>query len=899
MTAKQLDEEIVFNAARKIESPRDRSIYVRNVCGDDAALAARVKALLEVYLQDVSFLASPSPELAATDHLSVVEFVGTEIGPYRLMEQIGEGGFGLVFVAEQQHPLRRRVALKVVKPGMDTSDVIARFDVERQALALMDHPNIARVFDAGATDLGHPYFVMELVRGIPITDYCDQNQLTTRERLELFVGVCHAVQHAHQKGIIHRDIKPSNVLVTLHDGRPVVKVIDFGVAKAIGGQLNKRAVYTRFTQMIGTPLYMSPEQAEMGGLDIDTRTDIYSLGVLLYELLTGTTPHDRKRLETGTYDEMRRIIHEEDPPKPSTRLSQSRQSLVLAAAQRKTDPLKLLKLIRGDLDWIVMKSLEKERDRRYETADRLAQDVQRYLADEQVEASPPSTVYRFTRFVRKHRTLLATTCSFMALVMVGAVVSTWQAIRLGRESTVALTNLTRAERAEQDANERLFRSSVAQARALRLTGRTGQRFDGLRALEQAASVTRTLKLDESITLELRDETVACLALPDLRVEDQWSVETAFLRSDVFDPALKRYVVCDVEGNISIRRVSDRQEIARLPGFGRRLHNVWPQFSPNGRYLAVQYWFDRLSVQSVIWDIDNAGAGLQLSTQVRCLAFSPDSRQIADGWPDNSIRVFNLADRSTRTVVLGQGVTHLAFRPDSKQLAFTSFEQKELRIVELEHDEIVAVFQHPAELLSIGWSPNGRLLAAGCDDRKTYVWDARTARRQSVLEGHQKQAYVLSFNPASEILTTSSSDGTTLWDAISGKRLVTGTGWCSGFSDDGTRLGFHDGTTLSVWKFVDGSECRRLHPGRVGNAAAWNPFKGPVSPDYSPDGRWLVSAGFSGVHIWARRTMDRLPTCQSAIRKSAFFTPEERSCLRSDAPGSVVGQSALAKATWMP
>ena len=244
----------------------------------------------------------------ALDQRGIVERAGTQIGPYKLMEQIGEGGFGLVFVAEQQQPLRRRVALKVIKPGMDTKDVIARFDVERQALALMDHPNIARVLDAGATDSGRPYFVMELVRGVPITDYCDQNRLTPRERLELFVGVCQAVQHAHQKGIIHRDIKPSNVLVTLHDGRPVIKVIDFGVAKAIGGQLTERTIYTRFTQMIGTPLYMSPEQAEMGGLDIDTRTDIYSLGVLLYELLTGTTPHDRKRLETGAYDEMRRII---------------------------------------------------------------------------------------------------------------------------------------------------------------------------------------------------------------------------------------------------------------------------------------------------------------------------------------------------------------------------------------------------------------------------------------------------------------------------------------------------------------------------------------------------------------------------------------------------------------
>ena len=255
------------------------------------------------------------------------EHVGATIGPYKLMEQIGEGGFGLVFVAEQERPIRRKVALKIIKPGMDTRDVIARFEAERQALALMDHPNIARVLDAGTTDSGRPYFVMELVRGVPITDYCDQNQLTPRERLELFVAVCHAVQHAHQKGIIHRDIKPSNVLVTLHDGRPVVKVIDFGVAKALHQTLTEQTIYTRFAQMIGTPLYMSPEQAEMSGLDIDTRSDIYSLGVLLYELLTGTTPFDKQRLAKAAYDELLQIIREEEPPKPSTRLSQSTATL--------------------------------------------------------------------------------------------------------------------------------------------------------------------------------------------------------------------------------------------------------------------------------------------------------------------------------------------------------------------------------------------------------------------------------------------------------------------------------------------------------------------------------------------------------------------------------------------
>jgi serine/threonine protein kinase/CHASE1-domain containing sensor protein len=499
-----------------------------------------------------AFSSSPSPPPDA-------ETIGSRIGHYVIIEQLGEGGMGSVYLAEQEHPVRRPVALKVIKPGMDSAQVVARFQAELQALALMDHENIAKVLDAGATDSGRPYFVMELVRGVPITRYCDENRLTTRQRLELFATVCQAVHHAHQKGIIHRDIKPSNVLVATVDGKPVAKVIDFGLAKATEKQLSDTAQSTQCGTIVGTLEYMSPEQAEMSPQGVDTRTDVYSLGILLYELLTGTTPLDWGTLRQSGFIHMLRMIREADPPRPSSRLSGS-ATLAEIAALRRSNPQKLPRLMRRELDWIVLKSLEKDRNRRYDSANSFAQDIRRYLADEPVEACPPSLGYRLRKFTRRYRNLIAMGLVALIALISGLIVSVWQAVRATAAEQQALAASARAIQARADASRADFLRLTEQRRQL-LNDGVGRAVETLVAMAAAFETWPNLTRDEfrsfvSRCTEWNPEITSVTWVPRVRGADRAAVEAA-VRAEGF--ANFQFRDLDPDGTFSGTRAADRDE----------------------------------------------------------------------------------------------------------------------------------------------------------------------------------------------------------------------------------------------------------------------------------------------------------------------------------------------------
>jgi WD40 repeat protein/serine/threonine protein kinase len=911
-----MNEETLFHLA--LEKPAsERAAFLEQACGGDDDLRRRVAALLHAHDNPGSFLGQPPLAAGplggeAPAPATAGEVPGSRIGPYKLLQRIGEGGMGAVFMAEQTEPVQRRVALKVVKPGMDSAQVLARFEAERQALALMDHPNIAKVLDAGTTDNGRPYFVMELVKGVPITKYCDEHHLTPRDRLELFVPVCQAVQHAHHKGVIHRDLKPSNVLIAQYDGRPVPKVIDFGVAKATGPKLTERTLFTEFGAVVGTLEYMSPEQAQLNQLDVDTRSDVYSLGVLLYELLTGTTPLQPKRLKEAALLEVLRIIREEEPPRPSTRLSTT-EELPTVAASRGLDPKKLSGLVRGELDWIVMKALEKDRNRRYESANALATDLERYLHDEPVLACPPGAGYRLRKFLRRHKRPVLAAASLLVLLVVGIVGTAIGLVRALQAEKLAGDRLDEVQAANGQTTQ-----ALADLREKQRQTEEALNFHRLALAERAREANDVRQVDR-----LLDECPAELRQWEWHyLKRSCHKELLTLRGHrgpvyfaAFSPDGSR-IVSSSHVTAKVWDAGTGQELFTFVGNHPSFHVVG--FTPDGRHL-----FGRKNgMEGAVWDAATGRELLALqghTAVVNQVAVSPDGQYLATASTDMTVKVWQAATGVELFTLRGHRapVHGVSFRADSRQLASVSSDKvvklwdpatgMEIPTLQGRADGAYAVrfstvgkllatrsdggalllnLDKGAVVLALGtdsglptFGPDGKRLAAVGKDHVVSVWELATRQKLFTLRGHSVDVHALSFSPDSQRLATADHDGVVrVWDATTGTEALTrqgvrGNSYGLAFRPDGKQLvrvsrgsGALPPCAWEVWDPATGREA----PSRTG------PFGLYFHAAFRPNGPLIAVAAPAGpagddkaVALWDGAAGRELFTLRGHAARVAF------------------------------
>jgi WD40 repeat protein/serine/threonine protein kinase len=791
---------------------------------------------------------------AVLDVAPTTERVGATVGRYRLLERIGEGGFGVVFMAEQQFPVRRKVALKVIKPGVDTKQVIARFEAERQALALMEHENIARVLDAGATDSGRPYFVMELVHGVPITEYCDQNELPPRARLELFVQVCRAVQHAHTKGIIHRDIKPTNVLVTLHEGVAVPKVIDFGVAKATGQQLTNLTLFTHFAQMVGTPLYMSPEQAEMTGVDVDTRSDVFGLGVLLYELLTGTTPLDKERLKTAGFDDVRRIIRDEEPPRPSTRFSTMGEAAQRSiSAQRRSDPKHLGRLVRGELDWIVMKALEKDRARRYESASALAMDIQRHLNNEPILARSPSAMYRSRKFVRRNRSAVMVAAALLLVLCLGLVGTSLGLVTARTEARLARSAEDAATQERDSANAARQREAAARLDEQRLNFHMA--FDrGLALCDQGQVGSGMLWLTRALKLAPRDEA-----------------------------ALERVIR------------------ANLTAWRRELHTlqaIYPYsqgastgtISPDGALVLtgaidgmVHLWDRRTGKGRVVGRHD---------AEVHEAVFSPDGDTFVTASVDKTARLWDTnSGRIIREFPHGSAVWGALFTGGGRII--TSNSEGEITVWDPDAENPIEAWRHTTHgsVHEISLSPDGKQILGACEnDGVVLLWDLETQQVVARFAGHTGRIPTAVFVGPKRIASADTDGNVFLWTWRQSATTV-----------DGERVGAnwrHRGGVHRLRVSLDGGKLVTAsydNTAQILNSQTGEPIGVPFehqgglkSVVFSREGLILTACEDDGAREWRPAPGSlRSPFVHDAGTEQTLYTPDAKYALvRNDKRASI-------------